>query len=131
MNRVQFLKAIGISVLAPSVITCYSEGKKEDIPVNKFKPKQWPIYPDKIEYGYLSSPTSCAKFTIFTFVKIERKGTEYLVPVKESGIDELIKTRQRFEYNVKQVQEKFIIDETSPLSKMSWYIIKYDKDIHK
>ncbi len=131
MNRVQFLKAIGISVLAPSVITCYSEGKKEEVPINDFTPNRWPIYPDKIEYGRFHPPTSKMEYVIFTYVKIERNGIDYLVPVKESGIYDLIKTRQRFEYNVKQVQEKFIIDEANSWAFDNGLVIKYDKYIHK
>lgn len=131
MNRLQFLKTLGISALASTVLTVYSEDKKEIVPIQKFNPKQWPIYPDKIQFSHFNYKWKELETAILTYVKIKRDGIYYLIQVKETCLGDDKKASKRFESNVSMVQDNFIVDPSNQYLFDNNFIIKYDKDIHK
>ncbi len=136
MNRINFLKALSISILSPTIITALPKIKKQEALTGHLKLNNWPIYPQQYQwsYGSIDHKTGEAIITtnILTYVKINRDGNDYLVAVRESGISEASqisedKTQKRFDFFVKQVQDKY---EVSQYMVDVGHVIKYDKNIH-
>jgi len=130
MNRLNFLKILGVSALTPSVLVLDSaNGIVNEMPVTKFKPKNWPIYPDKIQLSFKEGQYMA--YASFAYVKITRNNSEFLIPVKETCLGDEKLNNARFEWSVKDVQDKFVVDETNQMRFDKGFIIKYDPQIHK
>jgi len=127
MKRSEFLKILGITAISPSLLI--TSGDKM-MPASKFNPKRWPIYPEVINF---SRPeyTFNVCHTFFSYVKINRNNMDYLIPVREIGVNDRQMTKERFEHEVKMVQENFIVDEQNHFLFDNKFIIKYDSKIHR
>jgi len=130
MKRHDFLRILGIAALSPSVIisTAVSKKIKQDIPVHKFNPKKWPIYPDRVQFGYREEKHIA--YTAFSYVMINRNNTDYLIPLRETCIGSEEPMNKRFEYEAKQITERFIVDESNKFMFENGFVIKYNPDIH-
>jgi len=125
MTRSDFLKALGISAMMPSVLISSTIGNEVTQVVDENKQYKYPIYPDVIN-AYRTTQYGMETI-MFTYVKIEREGHFYLIPVKESGIGDGKKTKERFEYMVNNIQKDYIVDEWQV---EMGFAIKYNKSIH-
>jgi len=129
MNRLDFLRIIGFSAATPSVLILpENEGTVgREVAIENFNSKRWPIYPEITSFMYKEGGYVCT--SIFTYVKINRGGKDYLIPVRENGVGD-IKTKDRFEWRVTQTQEKFIVDESNEMWFERGFVIKYNPKIH-
>jgi len=131
MNRLDFLKSIGIAVLAPSVLVPNDLGEYKELPPNFSKFKRWPIYPEYNHFAYKNSENLVYHYS--SYVKILRNEVEYLVFVREDGIGSNEKIKERFDFSVNQVLGKYKIPEHPEDVDFyinSGFIIKYNKSIH-
>jgi len=130
MNRLDFLRIIGLATVVPSVpVMPENEGiKRPSVAIKDFKPKRWPIYPEVTSFEYKEGTYVIT--SLFTYVKINRKGKDYLIPVRERRVGD-DKTKDRFEWMVNQTLKEF---EVGDELKNEWFkyglIIKYDPNIH-
>ena len=92
MNRSDFLRILGIAALSPSVMIVHGQSSnvKHYVKLNKFNPKRWPIYPDRTQFSYQDGKG--IYHTAFSYVKISRNGSEYLIPLKETRCNNSIET---------------------------------------
>jgi hypothetical protein len=130
MTRSDFFKVFGFTLISPTILTSNAKGEIIEETIETFKPKRWPIYPDKIEMSF-KEPSNAIQHTVFTFVKIERNNSQFLIPVREHYFGDKHKMIERFEWNVKKVQESFIVDELRTDWFDNGFIIRYDPNIHK
>jgi len=130
MKRQDFLRILGIATLSPSVMITAGVSKeiKQDIPVHKFNPKKWPIYPDRVQFGYQEGEHIA--YTAFSYVRINRNNTDYLIPIRETCMDREESMNKRFEYEANQITERFIVDESNKFMFENGFVIKYNPDIH-
>lgn len=129
MDRKDFLRILGVATLSPSVMIVSGTGTvKKEIPVSKFKPKRFPIYPDRTQFSFQEGNYIC--HTSFTYVKINQNNTDYLIPVKETTVDSKETNDKRFEYSVQEVKDNFIVDESNIYWFDSGFVIKYNPEIH-
>jgi hypothetical protein len=147
MKRSAFLKILGILPLAPSVLMA-KEKELVKVPtitnstVNKAK--RWPIYPECRASLYEDitelTGTSVFTYTLFTYVKINRSGNDYLIPLKETythlskqkGDNETL-LYERIHLNAKKIYDNYMVDENS-IHYQAWvdggFIVKFNPDIH-
>lgn len=136
MNRLGFLKSIGVAVLAPSVLVPDEYIGYKEMPKPSFKPKRWPIYPEFTHFGYKTAEGIVYQY--MTYVKVLRGREEYLVFVREEcfscELEDVIninrRAKQRFEYNVRQVQDKYTIPENVEFLMDKGLLLKYNKSLH-
>jgi len=129
MTRSDFFKVFGFAIIAPSILIPNENGVKVELPTEKFNPKRWPIYPDRIDFSYIDGKKTCR--VLSTYVKIERDGVEWLIPVRDITFDDMEMAKERFEYHADLTQEKYIINENLTGAFGQSCQIKYDPSIHK
>jgi len=130
MNRSDFLRILGIAALSPSVMIVHGQSSnvKHYVKLNKFNPKRWPIYPDRTQFSYQDGKG--IYHTAFSYVKISRNGSEYLIPLKETSLGNEELMTKRFEWEAKEISENFIVDEANQVWFDNGFVIKYDPKIH-
>jgi len=129
MDRLGFLKSLGIAALVPSVLVPDDLVKHEELAIKPTKLKRWPIYPEYNHFAYKRYENIYYEY--IAYVKILREGIEYLVLVRESGVNSNENTKKRFENSVKMVKELCVIgDNYSNLEILHGIVIKYDEHMH-
>jgi hypothetical protein len=123
MNRGDFFKVLGIVAASPSILLVGGNS----VQIVKWNPKRWPIYPDRVqfgieEYGHLMH-------TSFSYVKINRNNTDYLIPLRETNTDEN-NLKRRFEYEAEQIKEMYQVDESNNWLFDNGLVVKYNPNIH-
>ncbi len=138
MERKNFLKSIALAFLAPSVLIP-EKTESKPVAVYKHRPepspsyfphkKSWPIYPDKNEHlaGIAHGNETILCYKLFTYVKINRNGVDYLIPVREDGYGDHKKVIQRFENDVNWIRDNYKVDNWQLDNKI---IYKYNPQIH-
>lgn len=126
MNRNSFLKLLGVSVVAPTVYVDAQLSKPVNAKTDVVKFKQYPIYPDRNEW-WVKMNNGDIQHNLMSYVKINRNNEEYLVLVRECGINsEFRHVFIRFENSVKRINEEYKISESFPQ-----LYLKYNPKIHK
>lgn len=128
MNRLDFLKSLGVAVLTPSVLVPNDFGEYNELPNSIPKFKRWPIYPEYNHFAYKDSENLVYHYS--SYVKILRNGFEFLVFVREDGIGFNEEIKERFHFSVNEVLEKYKIPKDVDFYINNGFIIKYNKSIH-
>lgn len=132
MRRSDFLKILGFAVAAPTILVPSGNAIAERVWKSKYK--RWPIYPD-FNYTVVAKGNSL-EATLFSYVKIKRNGSDYLIAVRETyaaykGDTVRTKTlKDRFDYMVKNVEENYQIDENAQFVNGVPLFTKYNPNIH-
>jgi hypothetical protein len=131
MKRSSFLKSLlGIAVAPKIAIEAARNDPFKAAPlltrelptVTQRVSKTWPIYPDRVEFFHGGNNVY---YHFISYVKINRNNIDYLVLVREIGVNEKEYAEKRFEYSCKEVYDKFIVPEDGR------FVIRYNKHIHK
>ena len=127
MKRSDFLKSLGVVIVAPSVFISTKEGVLKEIPTSNLKLKRYPIYPDRNQWSFFNAKWNIMEHNAFAYVKINRDNKDYLVLVRESHLGESVnKLNDRFDYQCEQVNKYYQVSEANQFCGQ----VEYNPTIH-